>query len=279
MTIRTILRKSSILQTIRKKQRLFCFYAAMRLDRNHYATTQTSGCLPYLLFETKCPLFNHETGFDMVFQQNKVFNLKLAAAVLDGIVIHPGETFSFWHLVRNANRKTPYHDGLVVIDGKLTTAPGGGLCQMSNSLFWVFLHTPLTIVERHGHAIKDFPEPPSDALIGVDATIAEGWLDLKVQNTTQASFQIHITFDEESIIVRVETDKDEGCRYTVANGVPRYYKKGGNIFEEVDVFRSVVSTETGAQTETTLLYRNRCVIGYPLPDGTKIDEVRSPIHA
>ena len=51
-------------------------------------------------------------------------------------------------------------------------------------IFWLFLHAPLTILERHGHDRKDFPEPPSDALLGVDATIYEGWLDLKVRNDT-----------------------------------------------------------------------------------------------
>ena len=272
MSLRTTLRKFPLLQSIRKKQRLVCFYAAMRLDHNRYASAKSSGTLPHRLFETRCPLFNRETGFDMVFQQNKVFNLKLAAAVLDGVVIHPGETFSFWHLVRNADRNTPYKDGLVVIDGKLTTASGGGLCQMSNSLFWMFLHTPLTIVERHGHAVKDFPEPPSDALKGVDATVAEGWLDLKVKNDTKIAYQISITFDEESIIGWVFAERDEGCVYQATNGLAQYVREKGKVFEEVDIFRTVVPSESGAQLSRVLLYRNRCKIGYPLPEETCIEE-------
>ena len=96
-------------------------------------------------------MYNRSTGFSMMYQKNKVFNLKLAAATMDKLVIRPGETFSFWQLVRYADRDTPYREGLVEIDGKLTTRPGGGLCQISNLLFWMFLHTPLTIVERRGH--------------------------------------------------------------------------------------------------------------------------------
>ena len=49
------------------------------------------------------------------------------------------------------------------------------------------LHTPLTLTERHGHQVKDFPEPPSDAPLGVDATVAEGWLDLRVRNDTEVT--------------------------------------------------------------------------------------------
>ena len=97
----------------------------------------------------------------------------MVAAALDKVIIVPNETFSFWKLVRYADRDIPYKDGLTVVDGKLTTTSGGGLCQMNNLLFWMFLHTPFTVVERYGHGIKDFPELPSDAPMGVDATISE----------------------------------------------------------------------------------------------------------
>lgn len=257
---------------IRIKQRLFCFYLKMKFDGKRYARTVHETELPFQLFETGCPLYNRETGFDMMFQENKAFNLKLAAATLNRVLIKPQETFSFWKLVRSADRKVAYKDGLTVIDGKLTTAPGGGLCQMSNSLFWMFLHTPLTIVERHGHDVKDFPEPPSDALMGVDATVSEGWLDLKVKNETEITFQIGISFDEEHIIGRVFTDQDMGCFYEVTNGQPLYYRKSGKVFEEIDVNQRVFSTASGECISSKRLYRNRCEIGYQLPDGTEIVE-------
>jgi len=174
---------------LRRKQQLLFFYTKMKLDKNCYAAKNLDNLLPHQLFETSCPLYNKETGFDMVYQENKVFNLKLAAATLDNLVIRPQETFSFWKLVRYADRYTAYKEGLIVINGKLTTTLGGGMCQMSNLLFWMFIHTPLTILERHGHAVKDFPEPPSDAPLGVDATVLEGWLDLKVRNDTDSTFQ------------------------------------------------------------------------------------------
>ncbi|MPN43049.1 Vancomycin B-type resistance protein VanW [bioreactor metagenome] len=201
-----------------------------------------------------------------------MFNLKLAAATLDTVVIKPHETFSFWKLARYADRDIPFKDGLTVIDGKLITAPGGGLCQMSNLLFWMFLHTSLTIIERHGHNVKDFPEPPSDALIGVDATVSEGWLDLKVKNETETAFQISIVFDEERIIGRIFTDKDTGYAYEVTNGQPLYYRRSGKIFEEVDVIQTVISTPSGECVSSKRLYRNKCEIGYQLPDGTEIVE-------
>ncbi|OUM91275.1 MAG: hypothetical protein BAA03_02845 [Caldibacillus debilis] len=119
----------------RVMQRKMCFYAGMRFDGRRYAETIDGKQLPYKLFETGCALYNGNTGFDMAFQKNKVFNLKLAAKTLNGLLIRPGETFSFWRLF-----------------------------QMSNLLFWMFLHTPLTVNERSGHEFKEFPEPNSDEI-------------------------------------------------------------------------------------------------------------------
>ncbi len=257
---------------IRKRQQLLFFYTRMDLDNNCYAANKLDTGLPHQLFETSCPLYNRETGFNMVYQENKVFNLKLVTATLDNLVIRPKETFSFWKLAHHADRFTPYKEGLVVVNGKLTTTPGGGMCQMSNLLFWVFLHTPLTILERHGHGVKDFPEPPSDAPLGVDATVLEGWLDLKVRNDTASTFQISISFDGERITGCIYTDTDNGLSYKIVNGEVMYYRKDKTVFEEVDVIQQVIKNDSGKCISSKPLYRNHCEIGYQLPAGTPIVE-------
>lgn len=257
---------------LRKKQRVFCFYLGMRMDKETYSETQNGKLFPCLLFESRCPMYNADTGFDMIYQKNKVHNLKLAAAKLDGLLIRPGETFSFCLATRFADRDTPYKDGLVVVDKKLTTAYGGGLCQITNLLFWVFLHSPLTIVERHGHLVKDFPEPPSDAPMGVDATIAEGWKDLKVKNETDQTFQISVTFDEKHIIGGLYVEREPEFFWHVENGETVYYRKEDKVFEEVDVIQKKVSLRSGEVQEEKLLYRNKCEIGYPLPEEMLTEE-------
>ena len=92
---------------LRTKQRKFCFYLGMRLDKNTYCKARLEGALPYVVFEDSSQLYNTETGFDMVYQENKVFNLKLAAKELNGLLIRPGETFSFSQAIRYADRHTP----------------------------------------------------------------------------------------------------------------------------------------------------------------------------
>lgn len=257
---------------MRPAQRKMCFYAGMRFDGCRYAQTIGEKSLSHLLFETDCALYNHNTGFDMIYQENKVFNLKLAAKTLNGLLIRPGETFSFWWLVRHADKDTPYKDGLTVTNGKLTTMSGGGMCQMSNLLFWMFLHTPLTIIQRRGHEVKEFPEPNSDEIKGVDATISEGWIDLKVRNDTDCTYQIWVTLDDEKIIGQVFADKEPQALYKITNGSIQYVRESGGIYEYAQVKRMQVALGTGEIIDCKLLYTNKCKICYPLPESVDIQE-------
>ena len=151
-----------------------------------------------------------------------------------------------------------------MVNGQLTTAPGGGLCQLSNLLFWLFLHSPLTIVERSGHREKDFPDL-GDQPAGVDATVAEGWLDLKVRNDTGETYQLGLSFGPETMTGLLRADRETGVEYQVENRGLRYHRRGGEVIEEVDVLRRELSRATGELLRECFLYHNRCRIGYPLP--------------
>ncbi len=257
---------------LRRRQRVFCFYWGMRLDGRRYAAVRSGEELPRRVFEANSPLYNRETGWDMRYQENKVHNLKLAAAMLDGMLIQPGETFSFCRAIRRADRRVPYKDGLTVVDGKLTAAPGGGLCQLSNQLFWLFLHAPLTVVERHGHGTRDFPDPDGGMPLGVDATISEGWLDLKVKNETADTFQLRLSFDPEHLTGRLLSSAEPEAVYRVVNGAVTYCRRGGAVYEEAEVVREKIPAGGDEAAESQLLYRNVCRIGYPLPEGIPVIE-------
>ena len=248
---------------LRKSQRCFCFYAKMKLDCNRYAKTVQQRELPFCMYESDTRLLNDSTGFDMQYQRNKVFNLHLAAEPVHMVLIRPRETFSFWQLVRKADRKS-YREGLAVVNGELGTVQGGGLCHLSNFLFWLFLHTPLAILERHAHKTKDFPSPDPDEPDGVDATVSEGWSDLKVQNQTDMTFQIVLCFDESHLHGRILTSRDTGVRYGILNREKRFLKRDDHVFEKVTVVRQEFDAKTGQVLSERPLYTNECMIGYPM---------------
>lgn len=263
-----------LLTPLRVAQRKAFFYAGMHLDRQTYAKIIQNEYLPHRLFSADNGLYNTNTGFDMVYQENKVYNLKLAAKTLDGLLIKPGETFSLWLAMRNADKQTPYKDGLTVTDGKLHTTYGGGLCQMSNLLFWVLLHSPLTIVERHTHEVKDFPTMRDAEPEGVDATISEGWLDLKVRNETGITFQIGLSFDDVNITGSLFTDNPLPFVYEIEGKDLSYFRKNGTVYQKISIFRREIDTVTREAVSESLLYTNLCEIGYQLPNDTLITDER-----
>ena len=111
--------------------------------RFHWAKQRQTERLPYMLISHATPLYRHLRGEDQELQENKVANLRLAVARLDGIVLYPGETFSYWRLIGKPTRRKGYRDGMVLFLGRIGSDVGGGLCQLSNLIFWMTLHTPL----------------------------------------------------------------------------------------------------------------------------------------
>lgn len=141
MTRKRVTERFPWLLPIRQAQRKIFFYVGMRLDKNTYAQTQKKAHLSHEIFETDSQMLNQNSGFDMKYQFNKVHNLKLAAKKINGLIIRPGEVFSFCYVTRKADKKEPYRDGLSLVNGEITREYGGGLCQFSNMLYWMFLHT------------------------------------------------------------------------------------------------------------------------------------------
>lgn len=257
---------------IRTKQRTFFFYMGMRFDKNYYAVKKLNSRLPYHVYQTQSLLLNERSGFNMQYQINKVHNLKLASMTLNNVIIRPYETFSFWQLVKNAEKYGSYKDGLCLSNSKIITVKGGGLCQLSNLIFWLLLHTPLTILERHSHGVESFPLPPSDIPDGTNATVHEGWLDLKLENETENTYQIIISFDEQYIHGAILTDKDSNYRYKISSRDLHYFRKDGKVYQKNSIYRTQIDYTTNEVVEDTLLYHNQCEIGYKLPDDIPIIE-------
>ena len=104
---------------------------------------------PHLAFSHQARLVRDYPEPWFSLQQNKIANLRIAARAIDGVTIRPGESFSFWRLVGRASRRKGYLPGMTIVDGRLVASTGGGLCQLSNALYWVALHLGCTISERN----------------------------------------------------------------------------------------------------------------------------------
>ncbi|MEK3877950.1 VanW family protein [Paenibacillus sp. FSL M7-0420] len=160
------------------------------------ATEQRSEALPYEAASHATPLLRKLRNVDMQLQHNKIVNLRLAVAKLDGLVIQPGESLSYWRRIGKPTRRKGYLDGMVLHYGGFRSGTGGGLCQLSNLIYWMTLHTPLTVTERHRHSYDVFPDEQRTQPFGSGATCAYNYLDLQLRNDTQHAYQLKLHLDE-----------------------------------------------------------------------------------
>ncbi len=145
----------------------------------HFATDkcseQVETILPFFLVETQ-PVLHSAT------LENKLNNLELGAAQIHHIVIAPNEVFSFWKLVGYPSAKNGFAKSRSIINGKLESETGGGLCQLSGIIYMLALKAGLKILERHHHSVDIYKEAERFAPLGADATVAYGYKDFRFLN-------------------------------------------------------------------------------------------------
>jgi len=162
-----------------------------------FAKTVQKEKLPHTYFSHKTILRRKLKDVDMWMQENKIINLKLATKELDGIIIRPGEIFSYWKLIGNPCRRKGYVEGMILKNGGFEAGVGGGLCQLSNLIFWMSIHTPLTIVERHRHGYDVFPDSNRTQPFGSGATCYYPYGDLMIRNDTSDTYQLCVHVGKE----------------------------------------------------------------------------------
>lgn len=155
-----------------------------------YALTKSIDKLPHTIFKHQTLLLRQLKDVDMQLQLNKINNLNIATKQINQIIIKPGETFSYWRLIGNPTKRKGYVDGMILHYGKVITGIGGGLCQLSNLIYWITLHTPLTVTERYRHSYDVFPDSNRTQPFGSGATCSYNYLDLQIKNETQNTFQL-----------------------------------------------------------------------------------------
>ena len=122
--------------------------------------------------------------------ENKLQNLRRGASLVDGIVLQPGQAFSFWHCIGQASRENGFVEGRNIIQGRLQRELGGGLCQLSSLLYHLALLGGLHIMEWHPHSIDLYREEDRFAPLGADATVVWGVKDLRWSNPFPFAIQL-----------------------------------------------------------------------------------------
>jgi len=127
----------------------------------------------------------------------RIFNISLAASRLNGVLIKPGEVFSFNQALGDISKFTGYKEAFIIKDGKTILGDGGGVCQVSTTFFRAVLGTGLPVVERRAHSYR-VAYYEQDSAPGFDATIYAPTTDLKIKNDTPGHILIQAQFDRKN---------------------------------------------------------------------------------
>lgn len=227
------------------------------------ARSRSSEPLPALIYRHNSLIRRRLGNADMQLQENKAHNLALAAPRLSGVLIRPGETFSFWTLVGEVSAKRGYRDGVTITNGRVTSGAGGGMCQFTNLIHWMVLHSPLTIVEHHHHDGMDlFPDYGRQVPFGTGTSIMFNYLDYRVRNDTDNTFQIVAYTTDEYLCGELRALRPLDVRYHVKSEGERFVEEGGVVYREGSVYRECVDKRSGNLLSRELIKQNHARVMY-----------------
>jgi vancomycin resistance protein VanW len=197
-------------------------------------------------------------------QENKIHNLKIACPTIDGILIKPGETFSFWRQVGEATAEKGYTEGMQLSRGEVVRGVGGGLCQLANLLYWMSLHTPLEIAERHHHSFDPFPDENRVLPFGSGAGVFYNYIDLRFFNPTDTTFQIRLWLTDDHLKGGIYSDRETPYSYHVFEKNHRFLTESDKNFRENEIWREMIDRRTGNRVAEELLVKNFSEVKYEL---------------
>jgi vancomycin resistance protein VanW len=211
------------------------------------------------------PLIRALTGIDPALQHGKIVNLRLAVDRLDGVVLRPGQTLSFWRLVGPPCARRGFVDGLVLDHGRVSVGIGGGLCQLTNLIFWMTLHTQLEVRERWRHSYDVFPDSSRSQPFGSGATCAWPALDLQVANPTEVAFRLGLEVGEIELTGTWTCETSRQVVYVIEERHHRFTHEAPGVYiRHNELWRTERSTRDEMVVERLVAENHALVMYEPL---------------
>ena len=200
---------------------------------------------------------------DMELQENKAHNLSIAVPKVSGVIRRPGETFSFWKLVGSVTYKKGYKDGLTISNGDTKAGVGGGMCQFTNLIHWMVLHTPLEITEHHHHDGFDlFPDFNRQIPFGTGTSIAYNYVDYRFKNNTNHIFQLIVYLTDTHLCGEMLCDATLDDSYHISVKNEHFVRIGDDVFRKGEIYRSCIDKNTGKILSNELIRNNHAKVMY-----------------
>ena len=213
--------------------------------RTRFAGKRQADSLPAVVKGHRSPMLRQLHGVDLALQENKRQNMALAVPCVDGVLVAPGETFSFWNLVGPPTAQRGYREGLAIGTGRFYSAVGGGLCQLANLIHYLALNSPLTVSELHHHSDALFPDERRRVPFGTGTSIFYPHVDYRFRNDTDQTVQLRVWLEGDDLCGELRAERPFLRRYRLTEEGHRYVQEGEDWFRVSRVYREVLDRSTG----------------------------------
>ena len=243
------------------------------LHETRFARERTENSLPVLVYQHKSLIRRRLGNVNMQLQENKATNLALAVTHIDGLLIRPGEVFSVWKLIGRTTKKKGYKEGLTIAKGQPSQGIGGGMCQLSNLIHWLVLHSDLTIIEHHHHDGLDlFPDFGRQIPFGTGTSISYNYIDYRVKNETTNTYQLRLWTDDEYLCGELRAMEQQPHTFHIHAENEYFSRENGTIYRNGQVYRDIIDRVSGQRLESLLIRTNHAKVMYELPPTAIIKE-------
>ncbi len=218
--------------------------------------------LPNIVKSHSSILIRKLHGVDLKLQENKVTNIKLACDKVNGIIIHPGEVFSYWKTIGKPTKKKGYKDGLVIYKDGLGAGIGGGLCQMGNMIHYLVLNSPLEVTELHHHSDALFPDERRRVPFGTGTSVSYNAVDYRFKNTTDQDVQILVWIENGELCGELRSVKPFPYRYKLVEEDSHFVKEKDIFYRVSKVYRITIDKVTNKEVSKDLILSNHSKVLY-----------------
>ena len=243
------------------------------IHKIRFARERTTDNLPVVIYRHNSLIRRRLGNVNMQLQENKATNLALAVKNIDGLLIRPGETFSVWKQIGRTTERKGYKEGLVIAKGAPGQGIGGGLCQLSNLIHWMVLHSDLTIAEHHHHDALDlFPDYGRQIPFGTGTSISYNYIDYRVRNDTKNTYQLRLWVDGEYLRGELRAVDPQPHTFHIHAENEYFSREGDVIYRNGQVYRDTIDATTGNVIESQLIRTNHARVMYECPTDIEIRE-------
>lgn len=226
------------------------------LSKETFAKTKSNEKLLCVISSHSSTLIKRGKGIDPVLQENKAVNIRLACEKLNGMIIRPGETFSFYKTVGKATKRKGYKAGRFIQDGMLIAGMGGGLCNLGNTLHLLVLHSPLKVTEVHFHSDALAPDAGKRVPFSSGTSVCYNYIDFRFVNNTDQNVQLLLWCEDDLLWGELRGEHQPDCTYRITEDNHHFQKEGEKFYRVSQIYKETLNPVTGAILQRELIRDN-----------------------